>query len=341
LRLRCRIIGDFEVEHEDVVMRMFVLTLEGESQAWYKSLLDASIDGWDSFQEKFTERWANTQDIFFLCTVFSIIKKQESENVFQFNTHFSKFYNRIPYRVRPNEVTALIYYLEAFDGIFGVFLRNEDPQNLEEAQAVTIKLERNYLAACELPPIHVPDQPVKVTPLDDLQPLVVTKVQEVCVIEDEPQLAPYQVPREEQEGDSPILDDPEPIAAPIESQEMFQEDEGEDVITQECSWVPPISEDERFQEDEKFQEEEPQVNQVEISQQGISSVPILVEASSFLSQQWSRNNLIKHHYSRRSHFWFNQRMMSLTLCLRFHISRLFLKILRLIRTWISEFIMTN
>ena len=80
-------------------------------------------------------------DIFFLCRVFSIIKKHESETVFQFNTRFSKFYNRIPNRVRLNEVAALIYYLEAFDGIFGVFLKNEDPQNMEEAQVVTIKLE--------------------------------------------------------------------------------------------------------------------------------------------------------------------------------------------------------
>ena len=102
----------------------------------------------------------------------------------------------------------MIYYLEAFDGIFGLFLKNEDPQNLEEAQAAAIKLERNHLAACEVSLIHVPNQPVKVTPLDDLQPLVVTEVQEVYVIEDEPQLAPYQVPRDEQEGYSPILDDP-------------------------------------------------------------------------------------------------------------------------------------
>jgi hypothetical protein len=54
------------------------------------------------------------------------------------------------------------------------------------------------------------------------------------------------------------------------------------VITLECSWVPPISEDERLQVDETFQEEEPDVNWVEINQQGISSVPILVEASFFL-----------------------------------------------------------
>jgi hypothetical protein len=38
--------------------------------------------------------------------------------------------------------------------------------------------------------------------------------------------------------------------------------------TQECSLVPPIS------KDEKFQEEEPQVNQVEVSQQEASSFPI-------------------------------------------------------------------
>jgi hypothetical protein len=76
--------------------------------------------------------------------------------------------------VWPNETVALIYYLEAFDGIFGGFLRNEDAQGLDEAQVVGVKLERNHLAACELPPIHVPDQPVKVTPHDDLQALVVT-----------------------------------------------------------------------------------------------------------------------------------------------------------------------
>ena len=84
-----QVVWDFNVEHEDLVMRMFVSTLEGEARAWYKSLPDASIDGWDSFQEKFTERWENTQDICFLCTVFSIIKKHESETTYQFNARFS------------------------------------------------------------------------------------------------------------------------------------------------------------------------------------------------------------------------------------------------------------
>jgi hypothetical protein len=64
----------------------------------------------------------------------------------------------------------------------------------------------------------------------------------------------------------------------FESHAEFQEDEGEDLNTQECSLVPPIS------EDEKFQEEEPQVNQVEISQQEFSSLPITVVVQEQLDQ---------------------------------------------------------
>jgi hypothetical protein len=44
-----KVVEDCEVEHEDVVMRMFVQTLEGNTRTWYKSLPGVSIDGWDSF----------------------------------------------------------------------------------------------------------------------------------------------------------------------------------------------------------------------------------------------------------------------------------------------------
>ena len=52
-----QVVWEFNVEHEDVVMRMFVSTLEGEARTWYKSLLDASIDRCESLQENFIERW--------------------------------------------------------------------------------------------------------------------------------------------------------------------------------------------------------------------------------------------------------------------------------------------
>ena len=106
---------------------------------------------WMGFlQEKFTNKWENTQDIFLFCTVFSINKKHENDTVLQFNARFFIFYNWIPYRVRPNEVVALIYYIEAFDGIFGIFLKNEEPQNLDEAQATAINFQVRRTFYCNL-----------------------------------------------------------------------------------------------------------------------------------------------------------------------------------------------
>ena len=106
-------------------MRMFVSTLKGEARAWYKSLLDASIDGWDSFQENFTEIWADKQDNFFLLKAFDNLKKNENETVTEFNAHFSKANYRIPIAIRSNDALVLMYYLESYNGIWVCFLENK------------------------------------------------------------------------------------------------------------------------------------------------------------------------------------------------------------------------
>jgi hypothetical protein len=70
-----KLLDDFEAEHEDVVMRIILLTLEGEKQTWYKSLLDAFIYGWDSFQENFTQRWEDKLNNFSLINALIILKR--------------------------------------------------------------------------------------------------------------------------------------------------------------------------------------------------------------------------------------------------------------------------
>jgi hypothetical protein len=90
---------------------------------------------------------------------------------------------------------------------------------------------------------------------------------EVLVTKDEPKLAPCQAPKDEQDYGPLGLDDQEPEAAPLEPYAKFHEDEGKDLNTQKCLWFPPISDDIKSQE-------EPRVNQVEISQQETSFVPI-------------------------------------------------------------------
>jgi hypothetical protein len=206
------------------------------------------------------------QDNFSLINAFDNIKNNGDETVIDFNTHFSKTYCKIPTTIRPNVAYALNYYFEAFDGIFGIFLKNKEPQNLEEAQVATIKLEGHFNATYNFIRIQ------------EFQLPVVKAKWEVHVTKDEPQLAPSQVPRDEQD-DGPLgLDDQEPKATPLEPYAKFHEDEGENLNTQECSSFPRIS------DDEKFQEEEPQINQVEIGQQETSFVPIPVVVQEQLEQ---------------------------------------------------------
>jgi hypothetical protein len=45
-----KFVDDLEVEYEDMVMKMFMQTLEGDAQTYYESLPVASADGWDSFK---------------------------------------------------------------------------------------------------------------------------------------------------------------------------------------------------------------------------------------------------------------------------------------------------
>ena len=44
-------------ELEDVMMRLFVLTLEGSASKWYRGLPNNSIFGYDELERKFLEEW--------------------------------------------------------------------------------------------------------------------------------------------------------------------------------------------------------------------------------------------------------------------------------------------
>ena len=58
-----------------------------------------------------------------------------------------KSYNKIPQTVRSNPASALIFYIEQFDGLFGVFLKQKEPQDLEGAFREAIKMENHFTTA--------------------------------------------------------------------------------------------------------------------------------------------------------------------------------------------------
>jgi hypothetical protein len=56
----------------------------GDAQAWYKSLPATSIDRWESFKRKFTEKWGYKKDNSFFLAESTSICKNENKTVSEF-----------------------------------------------------------------------------------------------------------------------------------------------------------------------------------------------------------------------------------------------------------------
>jgi hypothetical protein len=76
-----------------------------------------------------------------------LIKKDENESMEEFNYRFMKAYYKIPHTVRSNLASALIFYIEQFDGLFGVFLKQKEPHDLEGAFKEALKMEKHFVTA--------------------------------------------------------------------------------------------------------------------------------------------------------------------------------------------------
>jgi len=97
---------------EDVVMRIFSPSLTLDARDCYKVLAVNGIDGWNDFHDIFMEKLSHKQDNAFPLKYFSLIKKYEDKSMEEFNSRFMKDYYKIPHTVRPNTVSALIFYIE-------------------------------------------------------------------------------------------------------------------------------------------------------------------------------------------------------------------------------------
>ena len=69
------------VEHLDVVLRLFIQSLDGESQKWFKSLVNNTVTTWEEMENLFTLKWGEKRDHGYILTEFNAIKKRHNEDV--------------------------------------------------------------------------------------------------------------------------------------------------------------------------------------------------------------------------------------------------------------------
>jgi ribonuclease HI len=141
---------NLNIENEDVWMRVFVQSLDGEVRKWFRGLAPGSIAGIEALDNAFLRQWGDRKDYIYYMTEFGSLKKQEGESVSDFSKRFNKMYNKIPAEIKPSEASAQISYASAFDPDFCLVLRERRATSLAQMQDAAIEVESNILAADRL-----------------------------------------------------------------------------------------------------------------------------------------------------------------------------------------------
>ena len=117
---------NINIEAEDVWMRIFVQSLDGEARKWFKTLPAASIGDITALDDAFLKYWGDRKDYLHYITEFGNIKRKMGESVSDFTKRFTKMYEKIPEVVKPSETSAMITYSGAFDYQFCLLLRERE-----------------------------------------------------------------------------------------------------------------------------------------------------------------------------------------------------------------------
>ena len=123
--------GNLNIEHEDVWMRVFVQSLEGDVRKWFRSLTTGSITGVEVLDDTFLRKWGDKKDFLYYITEFGAIKRN-GESVSDFSKRFSKMYSNIPTEIKPTEASAKISYVGPFDLNFHLLLRERRSATLSQ-----------------------------------------------------------------------------------------------------------------------------------------------------------------------------------------------------------------
>jgi len=139
--------GNLNVEQLDVVIRLFVQSLDGEARKWFKGLPNASTTTWEELENAFTQKWGEKRNHEYLLTDFNAIRKIPKEDTLEFIKRFNKKYNNLPVEIKPPPVVAHVVLLGSFESDIGFTLRERKSLTLDQLQIDALEVEENLSSA--------------------------------------------------------------------------------------------------------------------------------------------------------------------------------------------------
>jgi hypothetical protein len=141
---------NLNIKSEDVWMRVFVQSLDGEVRKWFRGLAPRSIAGIEALDNVFLRQWGDRKDYMYYMTEFGALKKMEGESISDFSKRFNKMYNKIPAEIKPSESSTQISYASAFGPNFCLLLWERRASSLTQMQDAAVEVESSILVADRL-----------------------------------------------------------------------------------------------------------------------------------------------------------------------------------------------
>jgi hypothetical protein len=143
-------VGNFNVEHVDVWMRLFVQSLNGEERKWFRTFPPKSIADIVALYDAFLKHWGDKKDFLYYITKFGALKRKQGESIPDFTKRFNQMYGKILEEIKPSNTSAKINFDKDFDTEFSLFLSERRAATLTLMQDASIEVESNILAADKL-----------------------------------------------------------------------------------------------------------------------------------------------------------------------------------------------
>ena len=150
----------FEIEHNDVYLRAFAQSLQGDVKEWFRHLHPRSISSWEELRYAFLNFLGEGKSLDQHLSEFHAMKIQKDENVSMFNRRFSAFYSKMPKEIQPFEVVSILIYVMAFHPYLALLLMERNSTNLQQMFNDSQEIEDN-LRACGKYVDHICNEDLK------------------------------------------------------------------------------------------------------------------------------------------------------------------------------------
>jgi len=105
-------------------MKLFVLSLEGDSLNWLCDFPPNSYKTLKELQDGFIDKWGECRGNCHLLAALKTIKTNENKTMEEFNKKFNEYVANLHTNIKPPLTAILIHYIEAFSDEIAYQLRD-------------------------------------------------------------------------------------------------------------------------------------------------------------------------------------------------------------------------